>query len=188
MPHATVVLPLPRDVRDALGKAQGGLHAGRMVPPERLNLPLADLGEQSEDVLTTVRDALTEISTGPFYVRLQGLGTLGGNAPHTLYVEAGLSPGLKDLHALIRRAVRDAGVALDYQRWTPHVPLAHFDTLGQHDLKQIMSFLSRRAALSAGHFPVTDFELVVLRPALESPSGEPVPEVVETYPLSGRSR
>ncbi|HET7409166.1 MAG TPA: RNA 2',3'-cyclic phosphodiesterase [Paracoccaceae bacterium] len=184
MPAASVILPLPRDVRDALGKAQGGLHAGRPVPSERLNLPLADLGDQPEDVLAAVRTGLAEIATGPFYVGIQGLGTLGGNAPHTLYAEAELSPGLKDLHALVRRAVRDAGVTLDFQRWTPHVPIAHFEALGQHDLKQIMSFLSRRAALSAGPFPVTDFELIALRPGPEGP----VPEVVESYPLSGRSR
>lgn len=184
MPAASVVLPLPRDVRDILGKAQGGLHAGRPVPPEHLSLPLADLGDLPEDRLAAVRAGLAEVATGPFYVRIEGLGTLGGNAPHTLYAEAELAPGLKDLHALVRRAVRDAGVALDYQRWTPHVPIARFEALGQHDLKQIMSFLSRRAALSAGPFPVTEFELVSVRPGPDGPERE----VIETYPLSGRGR
>lgn len=184
MPAASVVLPLPREVREILARAQEGLHAGRAVTPEQLALPLADLGDQPEAALSEVRTALAEVSPGPFYVRLQGLGTLGGNAPHTLYAEAELSPGLKDLHAMVRRALRDAGVAVDYQRWTPHVPLARFEALGQHDLKQIMSFLSRRAALSAGPFPVTEFELVAVRPGTDGP----VAEVVETYPLSGRGR
>jgi 2'-5' RNA ligase len=184
MAAASVVLPLPRDVTDILGKALGGLHVGRHVPPGQMHLPLAELGDQPDDALDAVRAGLAGVSTGPFYVRLEGLGTLGGNAPRLLYAEAGLEPGLKDLHTLVGRAVREAGVPLQYQKWTPHVPLAHFDGLGQHDLKQIMSFLSRRAALSAGPFPVTDFELVALRPGAHGPE----PEVLETYPLSGRSR
>lgn len=184
MPAAFVVLPLPREVRDVLATAQGGLHAGSPVPPDQLNLPLADLGDQPEDRLTAVRTALAEVAPGPFHVKLQGVGTLGGNSPHTLYAEAELSPGLKDLHALVRRALRDVDIVLDYQRWTPHVPIARFEALGQHDLKQIMSFLSRRAGLSAGPFPVTDFELIVHRPG----PGGPVTEVIESFALSGRSR
>lgn len=128
-----------------------------------------------------VRKKLADVSTGPFWIKLEGLGTLGGNAPHTLYAEADLARGLKDLHTLVGRAVREAGVPLDYQKWTPHVPMARFDALGQHDLKQIMSFLSRRAALSAGPFAVTDFELVALPADAE-------PEVLESYSLSGRGR
>ena len=182
MPAASIVLPLPREVRDILAKDQGGLHAGRPVAPDELTLPLADLGDQPEAALSEIRTALAGVAPGPFYVKLQGLGTLGGNSPHTLYAEAELSPGLKDLHAMVRRAVRDVGVAVDYQRWTPHVPLARFEALGQHDLKQIMSFLSRRAALSAGPFPVTEFELVAL-----GPDGS-TRNVIETYPLSGRGR
>ena len=181
MVAALVVLPLPKDVGDVLEKALGGLHAGRPVPRAQMNLPLAALGDLPEAVLDAVKRKLGEVSTGPFWIKLEGLGTLGGNAPHTLYAEAELARGLKDLHTLVGRAVREAGVALEYQKWTPHVPLARFDGLGQHDLKQIMSFLSRRAALSAGPFPVTDFELIA-PPA--TPDAEP--EVLETYPLSGR--
>lgn len=184
MPAASVVLPLPREVRDLLAKAAGGLHVGRPVAPEALSLPLTELGEPTDEMLGTVAQALGAVAPGPFFVSLSGLGTLGGNAPHTLYAEAELSPGLKDLHGLVRRALREAGVAVAYQRWTPHVPLAHFDALGQHDLKQIMGFLSRRAGLSAGPFPVTDFELIALRPGAEGP----VREVVQSYALSGRSR
>lgn len=181
MVAAAVVLPLPGEVVDALTKALGGLHAGRPVPPEAMSLPLAELGEPSDAVLDAVRQKLAEVSTGPFWIKLEGLGTLGGNAPHTLYAEADLARGLKDLHTLVGRAVREAGVPLDYQKWTPHVPMARFDALGQHDLKQIMSFLSRRAALSAGPFAVTDFELVALPADAE-------PEVLESYSLSGRGR
>lgn len=180
MVAARVVLPLPKDVHDVLEKALGGLHAGRPVPRALINLPLADLGNQPDAMIDAVRRKLGEVSTGPFWIKLEGLGTLGGNAPHTLYAEADLSRGLKDLHTLVGRAVREAGVPLEYQRWTPHVPIARFEALGQHDLKQIMSFLSRRAALTAGPFPVTDFQLIALRP------DTPEPEVLETYPLNGR--
>lgn len=73
-----------------------------------------------------------------------------------------------------------AGLPLKPERLAPYVTIAEFDELGPNDLRGIMSFLSRRAALRAGPFPATDFNLIVIR---EDKEGL-VQEVLETYPLS----
>ncbi|MEM7213672.1 MAG: RNA 2',3'-cyclic phosphodiesterase [Pseudomonadota bacterium] len=151
--------PVPRDIVDILEKAQGGLHAGLPEKRKNFHVWLGDLGEQSDDAITKVCEALERVKVGPFYLSFEGLGTLGGNAPTVLYAELEQSKGLKSLHRLVGREVREAGVSMPHARVDPHIPMAHFGEIGQHDLKQIMSFLSRRAALTGGPFPVTDFNL-----------------------------
>ena len=172
-------IPVPRDISEKLDKAVGGLHAG---VPERLknyHILLGDLGEQSQETIDGVCAALERVAVGPFYLSVEGLGTLGGNAPTVLYAELEQAKGLKTLHRLIGREVREAGVSMAHARVDPHIPMARFGEMGQHDLKQIMSFLSRRAALSAGPFPVTDFNLYKA-----GTDTEPDNEVVKSFVVS----
>ena len=159
MRQVLVGVPLPRDIAEVLEKAQGGLHTGRLVGRADMHVQLADLGPQPEEKTAAVAEALQKVEAGPFYLSLEGLGMRGGAAPDTLYAEADLPAGLKTLHKQVGRAVRLAEVELAHERYTPYVALARFGALGAHDLKQIMSFLSRRMSLSAGPFPVTDFQL-----------------------------
>ena len=151
--------PVPRDISEKLEKALGGLHAGVPERSKNFHILLGDLGEQPDDVIDGICEALERVAIGPFYLSVEGLGTLGGNAPTVLYAELEQAKGLKSLHRLVGREVREAGVSMAHARVDPHIPMARFGDMGQHDLKQIMSFLSRRAALTAGPFPVTDFNL-----------------------------
>ena len=180
--HAVIGVPLPRDVIAILEKAQGGLPVGRHVAPKGMHVGLADLGEHLGPGVQSVREKLHAVESGPFYLSIDGLGTRGGQQPTEVYAEIEKSTGLRNLHKMVGRAVRLAGVELSHERFTPGVAIAHFGDMAQHDLKQIMSFLSRRAGLSAGPFPVTDFALYAVKPA-----GNGIAyEEIETYPLTGR--
>ncbi|MEM9059786.1 MAG: RNA 2',3'-cyclic phosphodiesterase [Pseudomonadota bacterium] len=173
-----VGLPVPRDIVDVLEKAQGGLHAGEPERRENFHVWLTELGELSEPQLEKVREALARVAVGPFYIQVDGLGTIGGNAPTVLYAELDQPRGLKSLHRLVGREAREAGLSVAHARVDPHIPVARFGDMGQHDLKQIMSFLSRRASLSAGPFPVTDFNLY-----RHGSAEEPENDIVESYEL-----
>ncbi len=177
---AYVGLPLPRDVADVLEKAQGGLHAGMMVPKECFFITIADLGELTEAALADVRKALADVRVGPFYMNVSGVSTHGGNAPRVVFAGTDTPNGLKKLHNLVMREVRKAGLPLEHAQFVPYISIAEFDELGPNDLRQIMSFLSRREALAAGPFPVTDMQLIVMR---DGPEGL-VQETLETWPLS----
>lgn len=148
--------PVPRDIVTILEKALGGLHAGTPEMAKNFHIWLGDLGEQSDDAIEKVTEALERVSLSPFYVSFEGLGTIGGNAPSVLYADLEQARSLKSLHRLVGREVREAGVTMAHARVDPHIPMARFDEMGMHDLKGIMSFLSRRASLSGGPFPVTD--------------------------------
>lgn len=180
MMTAFVGLPLPRDVADVLEKAQAGLHAGVMVPRECFFVSVVELGELPEAMVDTVRAALAQIRVGPFYMNVDGVDTQGGNAPRMVYAGTDTPRGLRELHGEVCRELRKAGLPLKPERLAPYVTIAEFDELGPNDLREIMSFLSRRAALRAGPFPATDFNLIVMR---EDKEGL-VQEVLESYPLS----
>jgi 2'-5' RNA ligase len=187
---AFVGLPVPRDVADVLEKAQGGLHAGELVPKACFFVSVVELGVVPEAVIDDIRRALADVRVGPFYMNVSGVNTQGvnspgdntqgGNAPRVVYAGTDTTNGLKTLYTQVTRLVRKAGLPLDPGRVAPSITIAEFDELGPGDLRQIMSFLSRREALRAGPFPVTDFSLIVMR---EDPAGL-VQEVLETYPLS----
>lgn len=180
--HAVVGIPLPRDVTQALEKAQGGIAVGRPVAAKGMHIGLADLGEHLGPGIQAVREKLHAVEVGPFYLKIEGLGTRGGQAPTEVYAEVEAASKLKELHKMVGRAVRLAGVELSHERFTPGAAMVRFTDLAQHDLKQIMSFLSRRAGLSAGPFPVTDFALY----AVKDDGRAIAHEVIETYELSGR--
>lgn len=182
MTEAIVGIPLPRDVVDVLARAQGGLAVGRHVAPEDLTLSLADLSEVPDETLAAVRRGLGGVSANAFSLAVEGLDTTGGNAPVAVSAAVPLTPSLKDLHARVGQAVREAGVPLAYQKYTPSIVLSRFAAMGQHDLKQIMSFLSRRSGLKAGPFLVSEFALY----AVVAGEDGPRLEVIEDYPLSGR--
>ncbi|MEO1492385.1 MAG: hypothetical protein AAFV19_09575 [Pseudomonadota bacterium] len=174
-------VPLPRDVVSVLEKAQGGLTVGYKVPPAALHVPVVDLGEHIGPVIDRLKTELGRVRAAPFYLQIDGLNTEGGSAPSAIYAEVDQPRGLKTMRGAITEAVRDADVPVPYEKYTPMVVLAEFDEMGTHDLKQIMSFLSRRQGLSAGPFPVTAFCLYTWR--IEA--NQPVLEIIETFELTG---
>lgn len=176
-----VGLPLPRDIVTVLEKAQGGLSVGFKVPPAALHIPVLDLGEHIGPVIDRLKQELSRVSAAPFYLQIEGLNAEGGSAPTAIYAEVDQPRGLKATRGAITEAVRDADVPVPYEKYAPMIVLAEFDQMGTHDLKQIMSFLSRRQGLSAGPFPVTAFSLY----AWKIENNQPMLDVLETFELTG---
>lgn len=179
MKTAIVGVPIPAEVRAALEKAQGGLHTGDFVAADNMHVNVADIGEQPDWMIDKLVAALTQVEVGPFYIKIDGLGTEGGTAPTEIYAEVEDATLLKKLHRQVTRVARVEGVDIPHQKWTPGVTLARFGELGQHDMKQIMSFLSRRVGLSAGPFPATEFVLWEVK----QDGGRTVHEPIQTYRL-----
>ena len=91
-----------------------------------------------------------DLYKAPFYITVQGLGTVGGQQPTALYAEVEDPRTLKTLNRQVTRIARVEGVEIPHAGYSPGITLATFDDLGQHDMKMILSFCSRRAGLSAG--------------------------------------
>jgi 2'-5' RNA ligase len=179
MKTAIVGVPIPAEVRAALEKALGGLHTGAFVAGENMHVSVADIGEQPDWMIDKLATALGQVEVGPFYVKIDGLGTVGGASPTEIYAEIEDASLLKKLHRQVTRVARVEGVDIPHQKWTPGVTLARFGELAQHDMKQILSFLSRRAGLTAGPFPATEFVLWEVK----AEGGKTVHDPIQTYRL-----
>lgn len=180
MIRAFVGIPLSDEVADALQAAQAGIPAGRVVPQENLHVTIAFLGEQPRPVLEDVHDALYAMRVPGFSLRIDGLGMFGGGRPRVLFAEVPSEPGLTQLRRKVVRAVHEAGIELQRERFHPHVTLARFgDGLRGEDAADMQAFVGRRVGIRAGPFAVERFILYRSHLGRAGPSYEPLAE----YPL-----
>ncbi len=161
-----------------LARLQSSLLVGRAMAVETFHLTLAFLGDQGDDALEAVHEALSAVRATPFSLAISGLGTFGGNQPHTLWAGAAVEPGLLALQKSVVSAVRRAGVDLPSRRFVPHVTLARFR--GQEGAApDLARFIAANATVRLPPEPVTGFALYAstLRP------GGARHEVLAQYPL-----
>ena len=179
MKTAIVGVPIPAEVRSVLEKAQGGLHTGKFVAGKNLHVSIAAFEDQPDWMIDKLVTSLAQVEVGPFYIEVEGLGTEGGQTPTSLYAEIADPKQLNKLHRQVTRIARVDGVEIPHQKWAPGITLATFGELGPHDMKQILSFCSRRAGLTAGPFPATEFVLWEVR----EEDGQTVHDPIQTYRL-----
>lgn len=179
MKSAIVGIPIPAEVRSTLEKAQGGLHTGRMAPGENMHVGVAEFGEQPDWMIDKLMASLAQVEVAPFYVSVAGLGTEGGQSPTAVFAEIEDPKTLKKLNRQVTRIARVEGVDIPHAGYNPGIVLATFGELGPHDMKTILSFCSRRAGMTAGPFPATEF---VLWEVVEK-DGRTVHDPIQTYRL-----
>lgn len=158
MIRAFVALALPEALRFDLMLLQHGLPLPRPAPPENLHLTLVFLGEQPEPVVTDLHLALERLRAPGFEIALSGLDAFGGARPRVVYVGVAANPALAHLQAKVASAARAAGVALESQRYVPHVTLARLRP-GEVDRQRLGQALAARGAYAAPRFRVDDFRL-----------------------------
>jgi 2'-5' RNA ligase len=123
-------IELPAEVRAALGRLrppdEGGAY--RWVDPALMHVTLAFLGQQPENVLSTL-DSIAQRAAGEgrsATLRLGDAGSFGPRAaPRVLWI--GLDGNLDALRALQTRLdelLRQAGFSLEDRAFRPHITLA----------------------------------------------------------------
>ncbi|PCJ07854.1 MAG: RNA 2',3'-cyclic phosphodiesterase [Rhodobacteraceae bacterium] len=158
--RAFVAIDLPEEVTDALSDLTSVLPVGRSVPDDNLHLTLAFLGEQTEDQLEQLHQALEIIQVQAFDLGFDGLGSFGGDATKILFARIADSQALTDLHRKLRRAAHRAGIILPRERYRPHVTLARFGRGQQwRDAERLQGFIATHASVTLPPFSVGGFSL-----------------------------
>lgn len=160
MIRAFVSITPPEEAVAALVAAQAGMPAGRLVEAANLHLTLAFLGERPETEVEDVHYALGAIRSSVFPLRFAGLGLHEEWRGRVVVAEAAPEPGLLRLRDKVAQAARSAGVALERERYRPHVTLARLNgTPSAEELERLRAFVARGARFAAGPFEVAGFEL-----------------------------
>jgi 2'-5' RNA ligase len=176
MPRLFSGIEIPATVRERLSTLRAGLPGARWIDPQNYHLTLRFLGDVDG---TTARDftlALGGISAAPFELRLEGLGSFGGDKPRAIFADVSPSATLDALQRAHERAARAAGLPPEPRNYKPHVTLARLKGAGADE---VAAYLGRQGAIMSKPFEITRFVLFSSRPSVGGG-----PYVVEAaYPL-----
>jgi len=115
-----ISLEPPVDVADQLKRLQYEDKHARWMAPDQFHITLAFLGEQPQDSLEHVCQAMSHIHFQPFEVSTENIGFFPQGA---IWLGLNTSEPLTALHRHIRAQLRVAGIHLERRRFTPHITL-----------------------------------------------------------------
>ena len=146
----------PEDIRDLLIDAMDDSPEFRWQSEEQLHLTLRFIGEVDRPLAQDIADALSRIRSGPFELRINGVGRFEQRSSGALW--AGIEP--KDpvaaLAAKVERGCIGVGLEPERRAFFPHVTLARWKGRQSRD---VSDFLQRNRALRSDPFPVKEFIL-----------------------------
>jgi RNA 2',3'-cyclic 3'-phosphodiesterase len=180
MPRLFAGLEVPPHVTSVLEKLRGGLPGARWMEPSDYHITLRFIGDIGNRVAQEIDGLLADVSRRPLALRVSGLGTFGGDKPHSVFAAVEPTRELSELQSEVDRLIRACGVESDKRKFQPHVTLARLKGASSLD---VANYLSLR-----GWFPAQTFtaERFVLYSSRVSTGGGPY--IVETtYPLGVRA-
>ena len=176
MPRLFTGLELPRDIADHLALLQGGLHGARWINRDNFHITLRFIGDIDHVTAREVVSALDRVRHGPIMLTLDGLGSFGGNKPHSVFARIAPTPELIDLQATQERIMQRLGLKPERRTFIPHITLARCRGLAPG---AVAHWLSLRGGIMNLSFEADRF---VLYSSRDSVGGGPY-VVEEDYPL-----
>jgi 2'-5' RNA ligase len=180
MPRLFTALEIPAPVAGDLAMLRGGLSGARWIDAENYHITLRFIGDVDDALAHDVALTLGAIRRPPVAVRLDELGSFGGDKPRAIVVKARADSALLELQAEQERLLRRIGAPPEPRKFVPHVTLAR---LRGAPCGAVASYLGAR-----GYFPPMRFEAprFVLYSSRDSVGGGPY--IVEAdYPLRGKA-
>ena len=178
LPRLFTGIEVPGDVGLALSLKRGGLSGARWIDPENYHITLRFIGDVDHRVANEVTDMLDRlIDSEGFAIRLDHLGSFGGNTPRALFAGCTANVALQRLQAAQERVLQRCGLAPEGRNFVPHVALARLRGVSAEEVAMFIAQAGRFAPLE---FKVKRF---VLFSSKDSVGGGPY-LVEQAYPLA----
>ena len=154
-------IPVPDEFGQVLARLRQPLPGAKWVEPENYHITLRFAGDIDNAVAREFSDFLARIDVNAFSLRINGLGTFGGNDPRVLW--AGIEPcaELMTLQRATETAARSAGLKPERQQFKPHITIAR---LRHTRLDAVSKLLQQHGALESPPFFVDRFALYSSKP------------------------
>jgi 2'-5' RNA ligase len=151
-----VAIRPPEQIRDLLIDAMDEGPEFRWQDDEQLHLTLRFVGEVDRPAADDLADALGQIRSPRFSVRINGVGRFEQRSSGALW--AGVEPKepLGALAAKIERVCQSAGLEPERRAFHPHITLARWK--GRRS-REVADFLERHRGLISNPFEVKSFML-----------------------------
>jgi 2'-5' RNA ligase len=178
MPRLFTGLEIPSGIADTLAQFRGGLPGARWIDPENYHITLRFIGDVDHHVASEVTDMLDRLADSEaFTVKLDHLGSFGGNTPRALFAGCASNAALLRLQAAQERVLQRCGLAPEGRKFVPHVALARLRGVSAEEVARFIAF--------SGRFNPLEFKVgrFVLFSSRDSVGGGPY-LVEQSYPLA----
>lgn len=153
-----VAIDLPDSMRRSLAGLDPDVRGVRWTEPEQMHLTLGFFGEAREDVEPKLRDKLSTIQFGAFFLPVKEIGSFSSRgAPKIIWIGVGKAhPHLFQIHKRVQEAALAAGLEPELRPWHPHITIAR---CGDVSAQALRKFLQSNAEFDAGLIRVDAFHL-----------------------------
>jgi len=153
-----VAIDLPNSTRQLLSDLDPHLRGVRWTEPEQMHLTLGFFGDVSEDVDLKLREKLSAIEFGAFFLPVNGVGAFSSKgAPKIVWIGVGKAhPHLFQVHKRVQEAALAVRLEPELRPWHPHITMARCRDVSAQTLRK---FLQSNAEFDAGMFRVEAFRL-----------------------------
>jgi 2'-5' RNA ligase len=153
-----VAIDLPEATRQLLAGIDPHIRDVRWVEPAQMHLTLSFFGDVPDDIDLALREKLSAIEFGAFFLSIVGVGTFSTKgAPKIIWIGVGKAhPHLFQIHKRVQEAALAAGLEPELKPWHPHITIARCRDVSAQSLRK---FLQLNAEFDAGMIRVEDFHL-----------------------------
>lgn len=161
MPRLFAAIPIPEATALTLDRVRQPTPGAFWTPLADMHLTLRFIGDVDAARAREFAHELARIDLPAFTLKLEGLGSFGGDEPRVLW--AGVAPcePLDQLARAAERAARNTGLPPEGRAWKPHVTLAR---LRHTPVDAVVRILSRKATFNTEPFFVAKFALMSAKP------------------------
>jgi 2'-5' RNA ligase len=153
-----VAIDLPVSARQLLAELDPHIRGVRWTDPAQMHLTLSFLGDVPDEHDPALREKLSVIEFGAFFLSIVGVGTFSARgAPKIVWIGIGKAhPHLFQIQKRVQEAALAAGLEPELRPWHPHITLARCREVSAQSLRK---FLQSNIEFDAGMIHVENFHL-----------------------------
>src|SRR5881397_4205446 len=135
-----VAIDLPESTRQLLAAIDPHIRGVRWTDPAQMHLTLGFFDDVADDVDSALRERLTAIEFGVFFLPISGVGTFSTKgAPKIIWIGVGKAhPHLFQIHKRVQEAALAAGLEPELRAWHPHITLARCRDVAAQSLRNFL--------------------------------------------------
>jgi 2'-5' RNA ligase len=153
-----VAIDLPDSTRQLLADLDPHIRGVRWTEANQMHLTLGFFGDVPEDIDLKLREKLSAIDFGGFFLPVNGVGAFSSKgAPKIIWISVGKAhPHLFQIHKRVQEAALAAGIEPELRPWHPHITIARCRDVSAQTLRK---FLQSNTGFDAGMIRVDAFHL-----------------------------
>jgi 2'-5' RNA ligase len=153
-----VAIDLPESTRQLLAALDPHIRGVRWSDSVQMHLTLGFFGNVPDQIDRTLREKLSAIEFGAFFLPIAGVGTFSPKiAPKIIWIGVGKAhPHLFQVYKRVQEAALAADLEPELRPWHPHITIARCANVSAQSLRK---FLQLNAEFDAGMIHVEAFHL-----------------------------